>query len=510
MTKFGTVYLVGAGPGDPGLITVKGLRCIESADAIVFDRLADSRLLQHARSDAEMIDVGKIPGRGINQQSEINAQIVGLAKAGKQVVRLKGGDPFIFGRGGEEAQVLHGEGIPFEIVPGITSAIAAPAYAGIPLTHRDFASSFTVVTGNEDPTKPESAIRWDLLANQSATLVVLMGWQNLPAIVETLQKHGRAPETPVALVQWGTEPFQHTVTGTLSDIVTKAAESNLKPPVVTVIGEVAKLRDELQWFDNRPLFGKRVLVTRTRSQAGALSSLLTGKGAQAVELPTIEIQRLDDFSELDASLIGLGEYDWVIFTSTNAVDVVFERLASLKMDSRAFHSVRIGAIGPAIVKGLREHGLEPDFVPERFVSESAVEGLKNIGVAGSRMLLPQADIARDALSDGLRSAGATVQEIRSYLTVTPESSAQLARDVLSDGIDVATFTSSSTVRNLCTILDGNIDALNGVTIACIGPITADTARELGLKVDIVSKEYTVPGLVEAIESYFSQEGISNE
>jgi uroporphyrinogen III methyltransferase/synthase len=501
----GIVYLVGAGPGDPGLITVKGLRYIGSADAIVYDRLVDRRLLASARPDAEMIDVGKVPRSGKNRQEDINVLLVELAKQGKRVVRLKGGDPFIFGRGGEEAQVLRASSVPFEIVPGITSAIAAPAYAGIPLTHRKLASSFSVVTGNEDPTKPDSALQWNALTRQGGTLVVLMGWENLSAIVETLLQQGRPPETSVALVQWGTEPYQRTLTGTLADIVEKAASSGLTPPVVTVIGEVVSLRDELRWFDNRPLFGKRVLVTRTREQASSLSDLLTQRGAQPVELPTIEVQKLDDYSELDAALQRLGEYEWVIFTSVNAVQVVCEQVVALGLDARAFHAVRIGAIGPATASSLRERGIIADFVPESFVSESVVEGLKKEAMTGVRVLLPRADIARDALSNGLISLGATVDEITAYRTVTPEPSARLLKDILRDGVDIATFTSSSTVRNLVRLLSGDLKAFSGATIACIGPITADTAREMGLDVQIVAREHTIAGLVEAIEAYLSQE-----
>lgn len=503
MTK-GIVYLVGAGPGDPGLITVKGLSLIQSAEVIVHDRLVDRRLLKHVSPTAELIDVGKIPGRRDNRQSDINALLVDLGNKGKRVVRLKGGDPFVFGRGSEEAGELRQAGIPFEIVPGITSSISAPAYAGIPVTHRGLSSHFTVVTGNEDPDKPESVIQWDKLAQIGGTLVVLMGWENLPGIVEKLLAAGRKPSTPVAMVQWGTEPHQKAVTATLETIVRVAKESDLGSPVVTIIGEVASLRDGLAWYDNRPLFGKRILVTRTRTQAGALSDLLVQRGAAAVELPTIEIQPLNDYPELDIALSELSKFDWAIFASTNAVDVVFQRLELAGMDARAFGTVKLGAIGPATAGALRRRGLNPDFVPESFVSEAVVSGLKDLGMAGMKVLLPHGDIARDTLTNGLTNLGAVVSRALAYRTVTPDDSENLAKEILAEGVDVATFSSSSTVTNLCKLI-GNVDKLSKITIACIGPITAATAREMGLKVDIVSEEHTIPGMVEAIEEYFSQE-----
>ncbi|MCH7745488.1 MAG: uroporphyrinogen-III C-methyltransferase [Chloroflexi bacterium] len=506
----GKVYLIGAGPGDPGLITVKGLRSIQSADVIVYDRLVDKRLLGHARPDAALIDVGKIPGEGGSTQANINALLVSEARKGLRVARLKGGDPFVFGRGGEEAEVLHSEGIPFEVVPGVTSAIAAPAYAGIPLTHRKLASSFTVVTGSESPGKDASALDWELLAKQEGTLVVLMGWESLASIVEALVRYGKPADTPVALVRWGTRPDQKTVTGTLADIVDTAKEAGLTSPIVTVIGEVVSLRETLRWFDNRPLFGKRVLITRTRAQAGVLSELLFERGAQSIELPTIEIQPLDDYGRLDNALRSLNSYDWVIFTSVNAVQVVFARLEALGLDSRAYHACKIAAIGPATASALREHGLVANFVPDTFVSEAIIDGLRGQGFNGGRVLLPRAESAREALNEGLCGLGATVDEIPVYRTVTPEDSASLVDGILSEGIDIATFTSSSTVTNLMQLLDGDVGRLSGATIACIGPITAATAREMGLKVDIVSSEHTIAGLIEALETYFKEESQTHE
>ncbi|MYE55348.1 MAG: uroporphyrinogen-III C-methyltransferase, partial [Chloroflexi bacterium] len=393
----GIVQLVGAGPGDPDLISVKGLRLIQSADTIVFDRLADKRLLGNAREDADLIDVGKIPGKRINRQEDINSLLVKMGTAGKRVVRLKGGDPFVFGRGGEEAEALAKAGVPFEIVPGVTSAIAAPAYAGIPLTHRKLASSFTVVTGSEDPAKPNSAVDWEVLAKSSDTLAILMGQSNLRSIADALMKYGRAPDTLVAIVQWGTEPYQRTLVGTLSDIADRAATTGIGAPAVTVVGEVVRLREAIRWFDNRPLFGKRVLVTRTRTQASTLSDRLAQMGAQPLELPTIEIQPMADYSDLDRALGEATAYAWMVFSSANAVDVVFDRLGALGLDARALYSTQIAAIGPATRRRLSGRGIIADFMPTSFVAEAAVSELGGLGINGMRVLLPQAEIARDVL-----------------------------------------------------------------------------------------------------------------
>ena len=501
----GIVWLVGAGPGDPELATLKAKRLIEAADVVVYDRLVDGRLLGYARRDAELIDVGKIPGKRVNRQEDINRLLIRLAGEGKRVARLKGGDPFVFGRGGEEAEALAAEGLRFEVVPGVTSAIAAPAYAGIPLTHRRMASSFTVVTGSEDPDKPDSAVDWRALARGGGTIVVLMGQANLRAIADALMRHGRDRRTPVALVQWGSEPYQRTLTGALGDIADKAAAAGFGAPAVTVVGEVARLRETIRWYDNRPLFGKRVLVTRTRAQASALCDTLARRGAQPIELPTIQIEPPDDYAELDAALADIAAYDWAIFTSANGVDAVFGRLEALGLDARALHGVKVGAIGPATAAGLRGRGIAADFMPRAFVAESVIEGMAAAyDLAGKRALLPRADIARAALSEGLAALGMRVDDVTAYRTVTPPDSAERARAVLREGVDIATFTSSSTARNLRALLDGNIDALQDVTIACIGPITARAAADMGLKVDIMASEYTIAGLVRAIESHFGQ------
>ena len=494
----GKVFLVGAGPGDPGLLTVKGLRCLQSADVVMYDRLVDRRSLSNARADAEMMDVGKVPGDRGRRQAEINALLIDRARQGKTVVRLQGGDPFVFGRGGEEAEELRRAGVPFEIVPGVTSAIAAPAYAGIPLTQRGVSSSFTVVTGSEAPDKPESSVDWAALARKPGTLVVLMGWESLPAIAEALVHHGMSPDTPVALVMWGTEPWQRTVTGVLTDIVDRARAADLSSPIVAVIGQVVDLREKLRWYDNLPLFGKRVLVTRTRTQASQMSQALEESGALPVEVPTIEIQRLQDYTELDGELRALAGYGWVVFSSTNSVDVVFERLAADGRDARALAGVRVACIGEATSDRLRTNGIAPDLMPGSYVSESMVEAFNGVDVAGQRVLVPGAEEGRDTLAKGLSERGAHVYRVAAYRTVMPEESRRLAESAISEGVDIATFTSSSTVLNLSRLLDGDLSGLSDATVACIGPVTTATAGELGLHVDIVAQDHTIVGLVSAL------------
>ena len=502
MTATGKVYLVGAGPGDPGLLTLKGQRLLDSAEVVLYDRLVDRKILSHAPTTAEMIDVGKILGEMGRTQSDINSTMIEHARKGKQVVRLQGGDPFVFGRGGEEAEDLRDAGVPFEVVPGVTSIVAAPAYAGIPLTHRNLSSSFTVVTGNEDPKKTESALDWKVLAQLSGTLVVLMGWRNMPSIVETLIANGKSPRTPAALIMWGTEPWQIAVTGPLSNIVDLAYEKGISSPVIAVIGDVAGLRETLRWFDNRPLFGKRALVTRTRAQAGKLSQRLEALGAIAVEAPTIEIQPLDDYMELDNVVKRLTDYDWILFSSGNAVEAVFDRIDALNLDSRAFAGTQIACIGPDTSSILQRHGIIPDLIPDTAVAESLINALTSLDMAGKNILIPKPDIGRDTLPTGLRASGATITEVVSYRTVMPKSSKALVMDAISEGIDIAVFTSSSTVENLAKLLNDDLACLENAKIACIGPITAATAGELGLSVDIVATEHTIDGLVTAMEEHF--------
>ena len=498
----GKVYLVGGGPGDPGLITVKGLRCLQQADVVVYDRLVDPSLLQAAPATAEQVFVGKERGRQALAQEEINRLLVDRAGDGKAVVRLKGGDPFLFGRGGEEALALARHGIPFEVVPGVTSAIAAAAYAGIPVTHRGMASLVTVVSGSEDLAKDQSSIPWDMLARAGGTLVVMMGWSALESILDTLQRRGMPPTTPVALVQWGTWTKQRTVVGDLDSVLPRGLDAGLESPVVAVIGPVVALRDQLGWFDRRPLFGKKVLITRSRTQASRLVMLLEELGAQPVELPSIEIAPIEDYAGLDAMLARLADFQWVFFTSVNAADVVFARLEQQGRDVRAFGNVRVGAIGPATAEALARRGIGADFIPSRSVSEVVLEELAVLDWAGVPVLLPGADIGRDALPRGLARLGAKVERVTAYRTVRPASLSRKARAVLEQGVDVVTFTSSSTVRNLLGMLDGDVAALEPSLIAVIGPVTAATAQELGLRVDLVADEHTVDGLLKALVHHF--------
>ncbi len=504
--KVGKVYLVGAGPGDPGLITQKGLECLALADVVIYDHLLDERLLDSAPAGVERIYVGKQAEEHAKEQDEITQLLVQKANEGKSVVRLKGGDPFVLGRGGEEAEVLKNNRVPFEVVPGVSSAVAVPAYAGIPVTHRGLASSFAVITGHEDPSKLGSSIAWEKLTAGVDTLVFLMGMRNLPQIVAKLLEHGRPADTPVAVIKDGTRPGQKTVTGNLKDIVARAREQSLNPPVVIVVGEVVRLREKLCWFDNRPLFGKRVLVTRARHQASSLSQLLSERGAQPIELPAIDIQALARSEEPDRAISNLRQYQWIIFTSVNGVEAFFQRLYNLNLDVRALGNLRIGVIGPATAKALRGQGVIPDFVPKVYSSEGIIAGLRSWDIAGKRFLLPRADMADRELTKGLTQLGAEVHEIVTYRTVRPTEEISQARGLLLSGeIDVITFTSSSMVSNLLAAFSKELSAMSRAKVACIGPKTADTAAKAGIKVDIVAREHTIPGLVAAIEEYFKEE-----
>ena len=500
----GKVYLVGAGPGDRGLMTLKGLNCLERADVVIYDRLLDSSLVDAAPESAERVFVGKERGRQELTQAEINGLLIDRAAKGKNVVRLKGGDPFVFGRGGEEALALSESGLSFEIVPGVTSAVGAPAYAGIPLTHRGIATSFTVVSGSEDPSKAESSVNWAALAKAGGTIVVLMGWSSLEAILATLAREGMEPSTPVALVQWGTWPDQNTVTGRLDNIVALGREAGLRPPVAAIIGQVVELREKLAWFDQRPLFGRKILITRSRAQASQFRAKLEELGAQPVEIPTIRTAPLEDYTQLDSALGRLSSYGWVIFVSSNAVDAVFSRMTHFGKDARAFGGVCVGAIGPATSAALNGRGITADFIPTRPVSEVVLEELSRREWDGVKALLPGADIGRDVLHRGLTGLGAKVDLIPAYRTVPVTGVKDKARKALESGVDAVTFTSSSTVKNLLDLLDGDRKALEGSRIACIGPTTAATAHQLGLTVDLVADVHTVDGLVDALVSYFGK------
>lgn len=496
----GKVFLVGGGPGDPGLLTVRGKECLERAEVVVYDRLIDPALLRLAPADAECIFVGKEADHQLLGQAEINRILIGRARDGKAVVRLKGGDPFIFGRGGEEAEALAAAGIRFEIVPGVSSAVAAPAYAGIPLSHRGFASSFTVLTGHEDPEKPESRLDWARLAQDPGTLVILMGLGNLEKIARQLIDHGRSSDTPVAVIQRGTLPTQRTVLAPLGEIAGRVREAKLAPPAVIVVGAVAGLREKLAWFDRGPLFGKRVLITRTREQASSLAELLAERGAVPIPLPTIRIEPPTDWSAADGAIDELGQYAWAIFTSANGVRCFFERLEQRGFDPRALHGARLAAIGAATAAALTALHLRVDFCPSSAVAEALVEELRQFPLAGQRVLLPRAQEAREVLVDGLAKQGARVDDVAVYQT-RPAGDPDLATRLLEGGnLDVVAFTSSSTVKNLVRLLGDRVPTLLApLTLASIGPITSRTARELGLTIQIEAEEQSIPGLVAALE-----------
>ncbi len=521
----GLVSLIGAGPGDPGLLTLRGRERLQRADVVVYDRLAHPSLLSFARPDAEMVYVGKVSAHHAMKQPDINALLIDRALQGKTVARLKGGDPFVFGRGGEEAEECRAAGVPFEIVPGVTSAIAAPAYAGIPVTHRDMASSFAIITGHERDDSRESGTRapgeaeqrrnWANIARAGDTLIFLMGVEALPEITARLQENGRDPQTPVALVQWGTWTQQRVVVGTLATIVEAVKRARLTPPAVCVVGEVVNLRERLRWFDDpatRPLFGKKIVVTRAREQASALSDLLRARGAEPLEFPAIQIARIEETTDLDTALGNLdspNSYDWVVFTSTNTVPVLAERLEALKLDARAFHAVRIAAIGPATAEAVRQHlGLRADFVPSEAVAEAVLAEWPDSDVIGKRILLPRALEAREILPEQWRALGATVDVIPVYETRMDGAASDHLRTLLQNGeIDILTFTASSTVRNFAQALGASLSSLVGTTtIAAIGPVTAQTLREFGLTVAIEATEHTIPGLVAAIEQHY---GVGN-
>lgn len=503
-TPLGHVWLVGGGPGDPGLITVAGLEAIRRADVVVHDRLSPPELLKEAPAGALLLDAGKSPDNQRMTQDQINAALIEHGQAGRHVVRLKGGDPYVFGRGGEEAIALAEAGVPCTIIPGITSAIGGLAAGGVPVTHRGIATSFTVVTGHEDPTKPEAQVRWDALSQASETLVVLMGVERLEGIARAIIEGGRDASTPAALVQEATTPRQRTVTGTLETIASVARTEGITNPALFVVGDVVALQPFLDPARLAPLAGKRVLVTRSRSQASSLVSALRLEGAHPVELPAIEIQeRIDDDALRDAvSLLDASEYRWIVFTSANAVEVFLDALMEQR-DLRAFGDTRICAIGPATERALITRGLRPDLVPDQAIGEGVARVLvEHGGVEGGRVLLPRAEQARDVVPDALRAAGAEVDDLPLYLAAPPAEPPEEALALLREGgIDVVTFTSSSTVRNLVELLHGDLTPLRGATIACIGPATADTAWDAGLEVHVTAEVHTIDGLVSALRSH---------
>ncbi len=506
----GKVYLVGAGPGDPKLITVRGLECLEACDVVVYDRLASPRLLRHVKPGTERIYVGKLPDRHTMKQEEINQLLVDLALEGKTVTRLKGGDPTIFGRVGEEAELLYDHGIEFEIVPGITSAIAVPAYAGIPVTHRDLASSLSIITGHESPDKLDRSIHWDKVTNATGTLIFLMGVAKIGYIAGQLIKHGKPPETPVALIRWGTRVEQRTVVGTLETIEAIVREANFKPPAVIVVGEVVLQREKLQWYERKPLFGLRVLVTRARAQASELADQIELLGGEPCEFPVIETIEPSDPAVIEAmreQLEQAEKYNWLMFTSVNGVEYFFGWLRKFQIDVRRFHGARLAAVGPKTAAALAQRGLVAEVLPVKFHAEGLLEQLSSQLRAGERVLLPRGDLAREVLPRELRALGLIPTEIDVYETVLADVQDELALEWIREKeIHMITFTSSSTVTNLLELLKRKgisdpVAMLSDIPIASIGPITTQTAVDAGLKVEIEPEDSTLDGLLQAIVEY---------
>lgn len=497
----GIVYLIGAGPGDPGLFTLKGKALLENADVVIYDRLVGKDILGMARAGAELVYVGKESGRHALKQDEINALLVEQAKMGKRVVRLKGGDPFLYGRGGEEAVYVRENGLDYEVVPGITSAIAVPAYAGIPVTHREASSSFAIITGHEKPGKQDSSIAWDKISTGIGTLVFLMGVENLPFICSNLLENGRSKDTPVALIRWGTLPEQEVLTGTLQNIEQKVADTGFLPPAVIVVGDVVKLRDQLQWAENKPLWGKRIVVTRAREQASLLTRKIRDLGGIPLEFPTIQIVPLHNMSSLKQALKRIHEYQWIVFTSVNGVEIFFKQLALVNLDIRDLNGIKLCAIGPSTCENLSQRGLKVEVVPSEYRAEGIIEALQGKTAEGERVLLPRARGAREVLPDTLRQQGMAVDEIHLYeaAPVIPDD-ISLLDTILNGQVDYITFTSSSTVSNFVKVLgEDKIPEIAGrARVACIGPITADKAAEYGIQADVVAEEFTIDGLIQAI------------
>lgn len=498
MKKTGKVYIIGAGPGDPGLMTVRGLQCLREANVVLYDYLVSGELLSHTAENARLIYVGKKGGHHTIPQDELNELLVKEAKNGNVVARLKGGDPFIFGRGGEEAELLSNKGIPFEVVPGITSAVAVPAYAGIPLTHRDYTSTVAFVTGHEDPTKGKSDIDWERLS-AIGTVVFLMGVKNLRHIVENLVGNGRASETPAALIRWGTTADQETITGTLRNIVEIAEGKNFSPPAIFVVGNVVNLREYLNWFEKKPLFGKGIVITRPLEQAGEFADILHKAGARVICFPTIAIVPPESFDDLDRAIENIEKYHWIVFTSVNGVKFFFKRLDDLNRDIRDLKGIRICTIGPATSSAVEKHGLRTDIIPDDYISEAVLEKFKEQEISGKNILLPRAEIAGDVIPEGLIKLGANVDVAVAYRTISAEKDRTRLYELIDQNkVDVITFTSPSTFANFMNIIESDISFFQNVKIACIGPVTASAVEKLGLKVDITPAIYTISGLVDAL------------
>ncbi|HYE31653.1 MAG TPA: uroporphyrinogen-III C-methyltransferase [Methylomirabilota bacterium] len=503
MKRKGAVYLVGAGPGDPGLLTLRGAELLKNADVVVHDALVNPALVKLASKSAEIIYAGKRSGHHAIPQDDLNQLLVNHAKAGKTVVRLKGGDPYVFGRGGEEAEELAKAGVQFEVIPGISSIIAAPGYAGIPVTHREHSSVFTVITGHEDPTKEGSSVDWAQLARTPGTKIILMGAERIRVIADALMQHGLSPTTPAAMVRWGTTGQQQTITGTLKDIAGRAQEANLTAPAITVIGEVIELREKLNWFEKRTLFGQRIVVTRSRDQASELARKLLDRGADVLDIPTIKIAQPQNVGDLVDAIMGLNAYDWLVFTSPNGVKAFFDYFFKAFDDVRAIGGLRIAAVGPSTAAAVRSFHLNVDVMPEKYVSSAIVKALGDYqSLDNVRILLMRAEVANREITAKLEERGAIVDDVACYRTV-PETEDELgvAADFLEKGADWLTFTSASTVENFHNRfnLPEVAKRFPNLKFASIGPETTKKLLEHGLKPTTEADPHNLDGLVSAIE-----------
>ena len=504
----GCVYIVGGGPGDPGLLTLKGAHLIAEADVILYDSLLDQRLLDLAGPDCERIHVGHRGGGGTQKQDDVNRLLVEHASRGRRVVRLKGGDPYIFGRGGEEALALRAAGIPFEVVSGVSAAAGVPAYAGIPLTHRSVSATAVLVTGHEDPSREQPAVDWKQLAQLDSTLVIFMGSRNLGDITAVLTEHGRLPETPAAAIEWGTWPEQRTVVSTLSRLAADAGQAGLQSPTLVVVGDVVNLRERLNWFEGKPLFGRRILVTRSREQAGGLQLMLEAEGAEVSVLPLLEISAPDDCGDLDAAIDELATFDWIVFTSPNSVDYFFSRLSETGRDARALSPGAVAAVGLATTEHLRDRGISPDLIPDEQTQSGLVAAFAHRDVTACRFLVPASSIGRTDLDRALAERGALIRRVVAYDNRPPDPTAvRFPAALLEDRIDLFVFASPSSVRNFFGLYgpERARRQLGRKEIACIGPTTASAARDLGLDVTLQPTESSIAALVTAICDFYGRE-----
>lgn len=499
----GKVYIIGVGPGDYKLLTLKAVECIQKADVVVYDRLVNTKVFSFVRKDAKMINVGKLPDNHPVPQERINEILAEEASAGNVVARVKGGDPFVFGRGGEECLHLKENGITFEVVPGVTSAISVPAYAGIPVTHRDFCSSLHIITGHENPNKENSHLNFEVLAKLEGTLVFLMGVKNLADICKNLIANGKNENIPVAVIERGTSPGQRVVTGVLKDIYNKIVLEKIKSPAITVVGEVVSLKEKLEWFNTKPLFGKSIIVTRAREQASSLVEKIEELGGEVIEFPLIKIEEIDDFKDFDTSLENIMQYAWIVFTSVNGVMAFFNRMKIKKIDIRKLNGIKVCAIGEATQKELNDRGIMVDYVPENYSSEILLKGLMEKLNPQDKLLLARADIASSEITEGLTNAGFGFNDVAVYkTTVHSPNKEEIIKLIEADGLDYITFASSSTVTNFLSIVgEESLEVLKNnknCKFVCIGPVTAKTLESVGVSRYICPDKHTIEAMVDEI------------